>query len=375
MIESSPEHTVSNPTVDSEGPTAPELLRDKLFAEGDAPVPDAPPTASMPAVPAPLPKLAIPGYRILKPVGRGGMALVHLAERLGTAGVPVRCVVKMIRDDRQSEPTYRERLLDEARIVAELRHPNLVPVLDVGVVDQRLYLAMEWVDGVDLSELLELLRKQRRELPLRHLLYILKEVLQGLHHAHTAEGPDGPLEVVHRDVSPGNVLISRQGAVKLTDFGVAQGAVAQRIERKGLLSGKVQYFSPELFETRVASRRSDLFALGVTFWEMLTVRPLFSRKLTPLEMRDVMRAFDPRTLLDDDLTLPDGLEPVLLRALAADPEERYASAVEFLEDVNDYVYESGLRMLSTDFEKWLEGALAPDSRGGRRRLVPAKGGG
>ncbi len=375
MNQSRPDPKPAHLEIDPEGPTAPEVDGDQLFGAGART-----PSEEGPTGPAELPTavkrpLEIPGYRILEPVGRGGMALVHLAERLGSAGVPVRCVVKMIRDDRQDDVTYRERLLDEARIVAELRHPNIVPVLDVGVVDRRLYLAMGWVDGLDVSELLELLRKQRRELPLRHLLHVIKEVLQGLHHAHTAEGPAGPLNVVHRDVSPGNILVSKQGAVKLTDFGVAQGSVALRTERKGLLSGKVQYFSPELFETRIATVQSDLFALGVTFWEMLTVRPLFSRRITPLEMRDVMRAFDPRQLLEDDLTLPDGLEDIVLRALAADPTERYASAVEFLEDVNDYVYESGLRMLSTDFERWLEGLLNPVGRDGRRRLLSSRGAG
>ncbi len=375
MNQSNSDSDPARQTIDPEGPTVPEIDGEKLFGERARTPSEEGPTgpAELPAEVKPA--LQIPGYRILGPVGRGGMALVHLADWLGSAGVPVRCAVKMIRDDRQEDPTYRERLLDEARIVAALRHPNIVPVIDVGVVDRRLYLAMGWVDGLDVSELLELLRKQRRDLPLRHLLYIIKEVLQGLHHAHTAEGAEGPLNVVHRDVSPGNILVSKQGAVKLTDFGVAQGSVALRTERKGMLSGKVQYFSPELFDTRVATVQSDLFALGVTFWEMLTVRPLFSRRITPLEMRDVIRAFDPRQLLEDDLTLPDGLEDIVLRVLAPDPTERYASAVEFLEDVNDYVYESGLRMLSTDFERWLEGVINPVGRDGRRRLLSSRGAG
>ncbi len=315
---------------------------------------------------------AVPGYTILEALGRGGMAEVHLAEKQGSLGVCIRCALKMILPSRVSDPRYRDRLLDEARILAQLRHPNIVSVLDVGEVGSGIFIAMEWVDGVDVAALLERLRSQGREMPLRHVLYVLKETLQGLHHAHTATGPDGaPLEVVHRDISPGNILCSRQGAVALTDFGVATGTPSLRVEPAGTLSGKVPYFAPELFQGTRPSVRSDLFALGVTLWEMLTVRPLFPRRLGPAEMRDVIGRFHPNQLLEDDLTLPEPLERILQRCMAPDPAQRYGAAVEFLEDVNDFVYESGLRLLSTDFERWLQKLLAPVEEQGRRRLLGA----
>ena len=312
----------------------------------------------------------IPGYEILQPLGRGGMAEIWLAERRGSAGVPVRCVVKTILPEHAEAPRYRERILDEARIVAQLRHPNICTVVDVGQAGDQLYLAMEWVEGLDAAELMRRAHKRRTGIPLRHVLFVVREALQGLHHAHTATSPDGePLDIVHRDVTPGNLLLSRDGAVKLCDFGVAVGTLAQRIERKGVLAGKLHYFAPELFTPpRVATPASDLFALGVTFYELLTVKPLFDRRKAPRELRAEIEGFDVERLVEEDLTIPDGVEDILRRCLARNPAARYASALQFLEDVNDFAYETGLRLLGPHFADYLGRILAPRPEG-RRSLA------
>lgn len=344
------------------------LTTEATISEADAP-PRSEPGAAPPEPFSSKPD--IPGYTVLDPIGYGGMAEVWLADKIGSAGVTVRCVLKTILPEHLESGRYVERFLDEARIVAQLRHPNICSVIDVGRTDDRIWLAMEWVDGLDAAELMRRVRRRRSELPLRHGVYLLRETLQALHHAHTAVDDDGqPLHIVHRDVSPGNVLISRDGAVQITDFGVAQGTVAQRIERKGALAGKLHYFAPELFRRpRVATPASDLFALSVTFYETLTARPLFGRKLKPRELRQTIEQFDVEALLDADLTVPEGLEPILRRGLASDPAERYGTALEMLEDVNDFGYESGLRLLGAHFAEWLGRLLAPPDREGRRSLI------
>lgn len=375
---------VASPALpDAEAVTVPDALGSPFFGAGaprdhEGPSrrslhPDDSPSST--ELEAALP-LVVPGYTILRSLGRGGMADVHLAEKQDTVGVGIRCALKTILADRSDDPRYRDRLLDEARIVAQLRHPNIVSVLDVGEVGDGVYIAMEWVDGADVAALLERVRAQGREMPLRHVLYVLEQTLRGLHYAHTARGTDGqPLHLVHRDVSPGNILCSSQGAVALTDFGVASGTPTLRVERAGTLSGKMPYFAPELFSGTPPSARSDIFALGVTLWEMLTVKPLFPRRRPPEEMRDIIGRFHPDQLLDEDLTLPEPLERILRRCMAPKPADRYTAAVEFLEDVNDCVYESGLRLLSTDFERWVHSVLNPPENSGRRRLLdPAKGG-
>ncbi|MCO4770120.1 MAG: serine/threonine protein kinase [Deltaproteobacteria bacterium] len=308
--------------------------------KGQAPFSDAP---------------TIAGYLVEGPLGHGGMAEVYKAQRLGTAGVPVPCVIKTILSGKVHDARFQQKFLAEARIHAQMSHPNLVQVLDVGRVDDRLFIVMEWIDGLDAADLVRSARKRRVGIPLRHVLFVLKQTLQGLHHAHTHGGQG----FVHRDISPGNVLVSRQGAVKLADFGVARSAEALAADSRRTLAGKLHYFAPELVTGSAgASTRSDVFAMGVTFWEMLTCAPLFSRRARWPELRQEIASFDPRALLEKELTLPDGVEEIVLRCLAPRPESRYATALEFLEEVNDFAYESGLRLLDAHFAGYVERVLA-----------------
>jgi len=307
----------------------------------------------------------IDGYLVEGPIGHGGMAEVYKAQRIGTAGVPVPCVIKTILAGKQDDRRFQDKFLAEARIHAQMQHPNLVHVLDVGRVESRLFLVMEWIDGMDASDLVRAARKRRVGIPIRHVLFVLKQTLQGLHHTHTHGGHG----FVHRDISPGNILISRQGAVKLADFGVARSAEALAGDTRRSLAGKLHYFAPELVTGEAsASVQSDIFAMGVSFWEMLVCGPLFSRRATWPQLRDEIASFDPRALLEKELTLPDGVEEIVLRSLAPRPQARYASALEFLEDVNDFVYESGLRLLDAHFAEYIERVLALKDTDGRESL-------
>ncbi|MCK6502460.1 serine/threonine protein kinase [Myxococcota bacterium] len=297
----------------------------------------------------------IPGYRILGRISRGGMGEVLLAERVSDAGVSVRCAIKVVHPGRRDDPMYSHQILAEARIVADLRHQNIVSIMDVGRRGDQVWLAMEWVDGCDIRMLRRLAREQGADLPLRHVVYIAREALQGLHHAHGARGPDGRLlGLVHRDISPGNVLVSRQGAVKLADFGVAALTARGGPVR---LAGKPQYLAPELYRGSPASVQSDVYAMGVTLFELLTMRPLVPRNLSFAETERFVLDLDPKALLGGDLTLPDGLDQVLLRALAPRPQDRYAAALEMLEDINDFAYEAGLRLLDAHFARYVSRCL------------------
>ncbi len=304
----------------------------------------------------PLPQ--VPGYEVLARLGRGGMGEVLLADRIADAGLRLRlrCALKLVHPGRRHDPVYVGQILSEARIIAQLRHPNIVSILDVGRVGDQVWLAMEWVDGCDSRSLRRMARDRDTAIPLRHVVYVIRDALQGLHHAHQARGTDGrALGIVHRDLSPGNILISRHGAVKLADFGVA-AARADGPARLRLV-GKPQYLAPELYRGAEASVQSDIFALGATLWELLTMEPLFARSLSFDEAMARVTSFDPRRVIAADLTLPDGVEPILLRALAPNPDQRYDSALMMLEDVSDFAYEAGLRLLDAHFARYVQRAL------------------
>lgn len=302
--------------------------------------------------------LQLPGYRMLKVLGKGGMGEVCLAERISSAGVPVKCVVKTILPHATRDQQYRELFLDEARLVSHLRHPNVVTVMECGQQGEVLFQAMEWIEGLDAGELMAKANAQTGGIPLRHLLYVLREVLQGLHYAHTAVDQAGqPLHIVHRDISPGNVLISRQGAVKLADFGVAVGTASHTEGARESLAGKPHYFAPELWKGATASPGTDVFALAVSFYELLSGKPLFDRQKSLRALAWEICNFTPDALLDSDLTVPDGLETIIRRSLAPEPADRYTSALEFLEDVNDYAYEYGIRLLDAHFARYVERVL------------------
>lgn len=304
-------------------------------------------------------ELILPNYQIIKLLGRGGMGEVYLANRLNSTGINVKCVLKTILKEEARDPELRKMFLDEARVISLLRHQNVVSVMDVGEHEGILYLAMEYVDGLDAGELVDtVLEKFKRELPLQHMLYIMREALKGLHHAHTALNNNGEhLQIVHRDISPGNILISRHGAVKIADFGVALAHSRESIGDPEAVAGKPHYFAPEIWLGAIANPKTDVFAMGITFWELLTSEMVFTAELGYYEVARAASDFHPKQLLENHLSIPDGLEDIVIRALHPNPEKRYQTALEFLEDINDFSYENGIRLLDAHFARFIEKVL------------------
>ncbi len=301
-------------------------------------------------------------YTLIRPLGLGGMAEVYLARVEGLEDFRQYYAVKRILPKLVKDAKFVRMFLDEARVTVALRHPNIVQVHDLGEDRGNYYLAMEYVDGMDLRRLMSLCSDLDTTIPYRHILRIIGEALRALDHAHTAVDADGaPLNLVHRDVSPANVLLSRTGAVMLTDFGVSKAAIARWETESGEILGKYRYFAPELIRGDTPSARSDIFALGAVLFELVIGEPL----LRGAQYRDVvkeLRRFDPEQQLERDLSLPTALEPILMRALATEPGDRYPSAAEFLSDLKDHVYEEGIRLSGralADFLTQVENESAP----------------
>lgn len=268
-------------------------------------------------------------YEILRPLGTGGMAEVMLARRRGTEGFERSVVIKLIHG-RLAHDTNAERMfIEEARLAGRLDHPNIARVEDFGrASDGRLYLVMERV-GRDLDSLREALRADDRNLPLWLGLHVMIEVLEALDHLHRLRDGEGrEMNPVHRDVNPPNILISPLGQVKLADFGVANYAGKSNTTLAGQLKGKLGYMSPEQIQGRPVDFRADLFASGVTLWELLNGRALYAHLDDLAAMIAICE--DPRPSLEvEGPDVPRGLEAVVQRALAIDPEDRFGSAREF----------------------------------------------
>jgi serine/threonine protein kinase len=267
------------------------------------------------------------------------MARLYLAKAEGIGSFERYLVVKLILRDRAGDSNAVRMLLDEARLAATLHHHNVAQVYEVGEDAGLYYLAMEYVHGVDLRRLLGTCLARYTPLPLPFALTIAAGVASGLHHAHERRGADGrPLDIVHRDVSPSNVMIAYDGAVKLVDFGLAKAAERSADTRTGVIKGKLSYLSPEQVRGRPADRRSDVFALGVTLYEMTTMRRAFRGRTEYETMQIIASAALPRPG-EVVVGYPSSLEAVVMKSLAVDPDARYQSAGEVLAGIEQVAAE------------------------------------
>jgi serine/threonine protein kinase len=286
------------------------------------------------SIPAPL---RLGPYELLRRIATGGMAEVYLARRAGPHGFKKIVAVKRILPQYARDPDFVAMFVDEARVCARLGHPNIVQVFDFGEQDGELYMAMEYVDATPGGGLIRAAPGRGDDIHLDVCLHIILSILRALEYAHSARDDEGrPLALVHRDVSPGNVLIDRSGAVKLTDFGIARAAEIERRTDAGQLKGKLGYMSPEQVVGRELDARSDLFTAGIVLAEMLILRPLFSGgKELDVLMR--IRDADVSPIDRTSARVPDDVRGVLFRALARDPMLRWPTAGAFAEAIEDIV--------------------------------------
>jgi serine/threonine protein kinase len=274
------------------------------------------------------------------------MAELYLARLRGDDGYARLVVLKRILAHFARDTAFIEMFLNEARIAATLQHPNIVTVTDFGQREGDYFLTMEYVHGADLGELLEHTASADWRFPLEVALTIVQHACAGLHHAHESRGPDGQLlEIVHRDVSPSNVMVSYDGAIKMTDFGIATAAALTRTTRAGTLKGKVSYMSPEQCKGGRIDRRADVFALGILLYETTLMSRVFVGDNDYALMTQVIegRVTPPR---DVERDYPADLEAIVMRALAVDPNERFATAEQLQRAIEAFAAHHGL-LLST----------------------------
>jgi eukaryotic-like serine/threonine-protein kinase len=273
-------------------------------------------------------------YELVHRLGHGGMATVYLGRAIGTAGFEKLVAVKVIHPHLASEPEFVEMFLDEARIASRLHHPHVVEILDLGRDDDDVFfMVMEYIEGETLASLLRQQRKTAETLPLAAVLQVMADACEGLAAAHELADPDGrPYELVHRDVSPHNLLVGMDGRVKVVDFGIMKAAGKRSSTLTGQLRGKLAYMSPEQAAAEPLDHRTDIFALGAVLWEMCCGERLFAAQTEAETLAKVSRCEVPDVLARRP-EFPVALRDILDRALAVDREQRYESARDMLKDV------------------------------------------
>lgn len=302
-----------------------------------------------------------PRYEIVDRIDVGGMAEVFRGKAVSLDGYEKQVAIKRVLPPLAADAKFVNMFLDEARVSLALSHANIVSVFDVSRAGDTYFIVMEYVDGANLKTLMERSRASQRPFPIAVAARIGIEVCKALVYAHERKDSEGRLlRIVHRDVSPPNILISREGEVKITDFGLAKAASQVESTDPGFVKGKYGYLSPESADGQEVDGRSDIFSLGIILWELLAGRRLFQgdNDLETLQLVKQARIPGLAPLCAD---LHPELEAVVRRALAADCDRRYATARDFGTDLNRFLFAAGLSVDSYDVAEYLEFALHPDT--------------
>jgi serine/threonine protein kinase len=310
-------------------------------------------------------------YQLCLELDRGGMATVHLARVEGRAGIHRFVAVKVLHRHLVQDPEFIAMFADEARIASSVQHANLCSVIDFEASDAGYYLVMEYLAGEPLSALFKAMARHSRGSPAHRsarIARVIADACEGLHAAHELTNASGePLGVVHRDISPDNVFVTYDGVAKIVDFGVASATVQQHRTRTGIIKGKYAYLAPEVLTGEKADRRADVWSLGVVLWELLTVQRLFLRdsELETLKCVSELAIPAPSKVRPG---LPSIYDRIVLKALARDPDDRYATARELGRDLVRALARKRVAVGLADLAAWMD-ELFPSGRASKQRLL------
>ena len=299
-------------------------------------------------------------YLLLERIGSGGMAEIFRAKTFGAAGFEKEYAIKRILPNLGADEEFVEMFVNEAKLVVDLYHANIVQVFDLGAIDNAYFIAMEFVHGKDLLDLLARCTENDLKIPLKLTMYCLMEMLKGLDFAHKAKNRVGdPLGIIHRDVSPSNIMLSYTGNVKVGDFGVAKAKTQTHLTEVGTLKGKVGYMSPEQVRGEDIDHRSDVFAAGIILYEALTMPRLFMGG-NDLDVMLKIRDSD----IEDDLArctkVPPGLVDVTRKSLAKKRDERFQSCAELHGALQNFAYKHDIKATSTDLARFMRTVFAEE---------------
>ena len=304
-------------------------------------------------------------YTLLRPIAVGGMAEVWLAKLDGVQGFQKKVALKRMTGTIAEQPQFVTMFLDEARLMSGLTHPNICQVIELGQRDENFYVAMEFIDGQTVQHVMRAVTRANRQLPVELAIKIARDVADALHYAHTKKADNGtPLNVIHRDVSPQNIMVTYEGAPKLLDFGIAKAATRTNATEVGQLKGKLSYMPPEQARGELLDPRADQFSLGVVLFEMLT----HTRLYPPLKEMDLFRvvamAEAPyETPRQREPRVPEELSALVAKMMARLPEDRYASLADVSALLTAYLHANAHSVPSNEaLSMFMSASFPPDQR-------------
>jgi len=296
-------------------------------------------------------------YRVLEKLESGGMAEVFRAESQGLQGFRKQVAIKRVLPHLSEKKKFISMFLDEARLSAQLSHSNCVQVFDIGVGDQAYFIVMEFVDGANLKSIAESLKNQGQQFPVPAAAFIAHEICKGLSYAHELTDENGvPLQLVHRDMSPPNVLLTKYGEVKIVDFGLAKATSQLEKSEPGIIKGKFAYLSPEATLEQEVDRRADIFAVGIMLWELLASQRLFVGE-TDLQTVQKVQAARVPPISQINRKVPPELERIVGKALARDPRQRYQTARELGQALSDFMFRFAQPVSGYDIAAIVQGTM------------------
>ncbi len=308
-------------------------------------------------------------YLLLEKIATGGMAELFLAKRKGVEGFEKILAIKRILPHMSDNEEFVTMFIDEAKLAAQLTHHNICQIFDLGKIENAYYIAMEYVHGKDLRGILKSSRAKTKPMPVDLAVLVISKIASALDYAHRKRGSNGqPLNLVHRDVSPQNILISYEGEVKLVDFGIAKAATKAHVTQHGALKGKLLYMSPEQAWGKTVDKRSDIFSLGVVLYELLTGRPLFfDENDTEVTILEKVREAKVTPTREFNSRVPTELEKIVGRALKKNPDERYQSSYEMQKDLDNLFYSESYTATGATLASYVRDLFPDESHEGEMK--------
>jgi serine/threonine-protein kinase len=301
-------------------------------------------------------------YRVIRKIDSGGMAEVFQGVAEGIEGFKKKVAIKRVLPHLVENKKFLAMFLDEARLSLRMNHANVVHVFDIGQAGGTYFIVMEFVDGTNLKKLMQWMRENGTRMPLPMAIHIVMEVGRGLAYAHELTDADGKnLGIVHRDVSPPNILLSRQGEVKIVDFGLAKATSQLEHTDPGVVKGKFAYLAPEAAWGRDVDHRADIFACGIMLYELLVGRRLFLGE-TDVKTVELVRRAEVPPLDDVEVEKRPVLEAIVRKALAYEPTDRYQSCSEMAEDLANFLFSQRLKITGFDLRRFIEKYMVDEEK-------------